>query len=137
MGITVYHAHIYDDVTLLASTDPAANAWRLEVEDDQEPVWLPIDAVIMDSHLNWSTPDLTLWDALRRGEPTAIKKEFPKASPVIPAGPFAVMWDVSDWYYTPRNPRTGKNYRFRFTDPDGAEFEFHTSVLEKCQPFFG
>jgi len=76
MGLTVLRRYAYDDVALLASTDPAANAWRLEVESDQAPEWLPVDAIIMDSHMNWSTPDLTLWDVLRRGEPSAIQKRF-------------------------------------------------------------
>jgi hypothetical protein len=78
----------------------------------------------MDSHLNWSTPDLTFWELLRLGEPAAIAHVFPEASNVVPAGtPFAVMWNVSRWYKW-SNPKTGEAYQFRYSDPSGGHHEF-------------
>lgn len=129
LSLTVFTRHPYSDVTLLASADPHANAWRLKVEDDQVPKWLPVEAMIMDSHLNWSTPDLTLWDVLRLGEPGTIHTVFPDAGRGIPASaPFAVMWDVSAW----TNTRPGDAFRFRFTDPAGIVFDLpYQSLLRK------
>ncbi len=137
MSLTVFRRYAYDDVALLASTDPAANAWRLEVESGEAKEWLLVDAKILDSHMNWSTPDLTLWDVLRRGEPSAIQETFPDSSPSAPAGvPFAVTWDVSDWY-TWKDTRTGHGHRFRFTDPAGTVFEFqYRSLLDKREYVF-
>nr|WRX71490.1 hypothetical protein [Actinomycetes bacterium] len=67
--------------------------------------------------MNWSTRDLTLWDVLRRGEPSAIHETFPNSSPSSPAeAPFAVTWDVSNWY--PWSDAIFiEEHRFRFTDP--------------------
>jgi hypothetical protein len=128
LTLTVFTRHPYSDVTLIASTDPQANAWQLEVEDDEAPKWLPIEAKIMDSHLNWSTPDLTLWDVLRLGEPSTIHTVFPDAGRSTPASaPFAVMWDVSAWTNT-----TTEALRFRFTDPAGIVFDLpYRSLLRK------
>lgn len=118
MGINIYKRHAYDDVTLLASTDLEASQWTLEVERF-EPTWELVRAVVMDSHLNWSTTDLSLWEGLRRGDGTSIKQAFPEARPGVPAGvPFAVMWNVSNWVYD------RLEQRFRFTDPDGSVYEF-------------
>jgi len=138
MGLTVFRRYAYDDVSLLASTDPAANAWRLEVEGSQAPEWLPVDAIIMDSHMNWSTPDLTLWNVLRRGEPSAIQKTFSNSSHVVPAGvPFAVTWNLSTWYEW-KNTRTGGEFWFRFTDPVGTVFDFqYQSLLGEREHVFG
>lgn len=119
MGINIYRRHAYDDVTLLASTDLEASQWTLEVESDENSTCQPVQAVVMDSHLNWSTTDLSLWEGLCHGDATSIRQAFPEASSVVPAGvPFAVMWDVSRWVY-------GKlEHGFRFTDPHGSIYEF-------------
>lgn len=128
MEFSFSYRFLYDDVALLRSTDPEANTWRLEVEGNRvEPWWRPVDAVIMDAHLNWSTPDLTLWSELREGDPTTIKRAFPIANHSVPAAvPFAVVWNISTWYYGGPNPRTGNRYRYRFTQPDRSAdvFEF-------------
>lgn len=124
MTLTVSRRFVYDDVALLASTDPTANGWRLEVERGEATGWLLVHAKIVDSHMNWSTPDLALWGVLRQGEPSAIHETFPDSSPSVPAGPFAVAWDVSNWYPWP-HPTSRRAYRFRFTDPAGNLFEFH------------
>ncbi len=138
MSLTVFRRYAYDDVALLASTDPAANAWRLEVEVGEAKEWLLVDAKILDSHMNWSTPDLTRWDVLRRGEPSAIQETFPDSSRSAPAGaPFAVTWDVSNWYTWP-DTRFGPEFRFRFTDPGGTVFEFQLrSLLGQQEHVFG
>ena len=129
MGLTVFTKYAYDDVALLASTDAGANAWRLEAESGDGPGWVPIVSVIMCSNLNWSTPDLTMWDELRRGDPNAIRRAFPEASRVIPVGePLAVMWDVSS-YYKWEKPGTGKGYQLRFTDPLGEAFKFGFGMI--------
>jgi hypothetical protein len=119
MGINIYRRHAYDDVTLLASTDLEASQWTLEVEGHQNSTWQPVMAVVMDSHLNWSTTDLSLWEGLCHGDATSIKQAFPEASSVVPAGvPFAVMWNVSEWVYE------WLNQGFRFIDPPGSIYEF-------------
>lgn len=119
MGITVYKCHAYDDVTLLASTDLEASQWELEVEGDNMPAWLHVTAVIMDTHLNWSTTDLSLWEGLYRGDAAVIRQAFPRASDVVPAGvPFAVMWNVSNWVYG------DLQHSFRFIDPRGSIYDF-------------
>jgi hypothetical protein len=138
MSLTVFRRYNYDDVALLASTDPAANEWRLEVESGEALGWGLVQAKILDSHMNWSTPDLTLWDVLRRGEPSAIQKTFPDSSPSIPAeAPFAVTWDVSNWYTWPGTV-FAHEHRFRFTDPSGTVFEFQLrSLLGQPEYVFG
>lgn len=129
MGLTVFTRYAYDDVALLASTDVDANVWRLEVEDPGAPGWILIDPVIMCSNQNWSTPDLAMWEELRKGDPNAIRRAFPNAGQGAPVGrPLAVMWDVSD-YSRWQNPRTGKGYQFRFTGPLGETFEFGYATL--------
>lgn len=72
------------------------------------------------------------------GEPSAIQETFPDSSPSAPAGvPFAVTWDVSDWY-TWKDTRTGHGHRFRFTDPAGTVFEFqYRSLLDRREYVFG
>ncbi|RHW22407.1 hypothetical protein D0Z08_31530 [Nocardioides immobilis] len=138
MGITVYQRYPYDDVFLLASTDIAANAWRLEAEGNQRRDWLSVETVIMDSHLNWSTPDLTLWDALREAKLSDVHAAFPNASRVAPASaPFAVVWDVSSWCNSQR-PGHGADSWFRFIDPAGAIFEFqYRSMSSERHNYFG
>ena len=130
MGLTVFMRHIYDDVALLASTDAEANSWRLEAESRHGPGWVPVASVIECANLNWSTPDLTMWDELREGDPNTIRRAFPDASRGIPVGePLAVMWDVSSYYYNWQSPQAGKGYLLRFTDPLGETFEFGHSVI--------
>lgn len=120
---------MYDDVTLLASVDRDASVWALAVDGPAQgafdaPRWVPIEAKIVDDHLNWSTADLSHWGSLRNAEPGTIDRVFPEASPAVPAGlPMAVMWDISAWVYG-TNSRTGAPHRFRFTDPRGSTHEF-------------
>ena len=119
MGINIYTRHAYDDVTLLASPDLEGSQWTLEVARDERSTWQQVGAVVMDSHLNWSTTDLALWKGLCHGDAASIRHAFPEASSGAPAGvPIAVMWDVSNWVYGTLKPR------FRFTDPDGSIYEF-------------
>jgi len=138
MALTVYRRNAYDDVALLASTDLVASDWQLEVESAEAHEWGPVAAVIMDSHMNWSTPDLSRWEALRRGDPTALHETFPAASRVVPVGvPLAVMWNISSWYSW-QNPRAERAFRFRFTDPRGAHFEFsHNDLVREREHVFG
>lgn len=117
MGISIHKRHAYDDVTLLASTDLEASHWTLE-QRDEHSAWQPVQAKVVDSHLNWSTTDLSLWEGLCHGDETS-RQAFPEARSVAPAGvPFAVMWDVSKWVYGTQG------HRFRFTGPDGSSYEF-------------
>lgn len=142
MALTVFWRFMYDDVRLLASVDPDSSAWSLTVDgatsaDAEAPRWVPIEAKIVDEHLNWSTADLTHWDGLRKGDPSVIDHVFPEACPGVPVGlPMAVMWNVSAWTFW-TNPRTGEPYRFRFTDPHGSphEFEYANVVGAAKHPF--
>lgn len=138
MKLTYSLRFVYDDVLLVESTDPWADAWRLEVETDQASKWLPIAARIRDAHRNWSTSDLTHWDELRRGELGAVQAASPESGSVPTDGaPFAVTWDLSDWYHD-ENPTTGDGWWFRFTDPDGAVFTFqYQSLLGEREHAFG
>lgn len=118
MALTVTKRHMYDDVTLFASTDAEAAHWRLDVGTG-EASWRRVPAVLMDSHLNWKTIDVSKWDELRLGDETAIKAAFPKATSGVPVGlPIAVMWDVSAWVYGTRDRR------LRFIDPREVTYEF-------------
>ncbi|WP_310965149.1 hypothetical protein [Nocardioides terrisoli] len=120
MSFTVFVRTAYSDVFMLASTDQEAPGWFLEVDDDRAGRWLRLDAMIGDSYLNWSTPDLSIWHDLRSGDPSVAARVFPNASPGAPAHPpFMVAWDVSHWIYLVDEP-----YRFRFVDPHGQAYEF-------------
>ena len=135
MGLTVTLRHVYDDVVLLSSTDLVASDWQLQVESTEAQEWVPVVAKIMDAHMNWSTPDVSRWEALRRGDPTAVRETFPGARQAVPAGlPLAVMWNISKWYAW-HNPRTQRAFRFRFTDPRGHHFEFSRSDLGREHVF--
>jgi len=137
LKLTVSLHSVYDDVALMVSTDPTANEWRLEVESDPASNWLPIAAVIRESHLNRSTPDLSRWDELRRGEADVIQKAFPGSGGAAPAGaPLAVTWDLSNWSHK-QHPTTGDGLWYRFTDPDGAGLTFqYQSLLAEREHVF-
>lgn len=136
--LTVFRRHMYDDVALLASTDPLAHEWRLEVESAETGLWQLVKAAIQDSAMNWSTPDLALWDVLRVGEPQAVQRMFPESGPTIPArAPFAVTWDVSDWYPW-SDALFIEERRFRFFDPSATMFEFRLrELLGRAEYVFG
>ena len=142
MSLAIYRRFMYDDVTLLASVDQDASAWALAVDDPTHvgfdaPRWVPIEAKIVDEHLNWSTTDLSDWASLSDAEPGTIERVFPEANPAVPVGlPMAVMWDISAWTFG-MNPRTGASHGFRFTDPQGSTHEFKYASLGGAgrQPF--
>lgn len=137
-SLTVFRRHAYDDVALLASTDPQANEWRLEVESAKTELWQLVKAAIQDSAMNWSTEDLTLWDVLRVGEPQTVQRIFPESGSSVPArAPFAVTWDVSDWYPWP-DALFIEERRFRFFDPSANMFEFRLrELLGQAEHVFG
>lgn len=112
----MYTRSPYDDVSLIASTSAEADRWQLEVLLDARRQHHLIKPKITDAYLNWSTPDLAMWDDLRQADEAVIRRVFPDAGPGVPAAPpFAVMWDISAWE---------RGYRFRFTGPNGASYEF-------------
>lgn len=123
MKLTVRHRHPWEDITLLASTDRAANKWQLERNDGNGEGWWRVTAVIRDAHMNWDTTDLSLWEGLREGEPDLIRQYFPEATRAVPVGvPFVVSWSMPDWY--DRHPLKGKPPLTRFISPNGTVFEF-------------
>ena len=112
MDFTLYLRRVYDDVALLLSVAPDACDWKLEVDDGLLERTL-VPAKIVDSHLNWSTSDLTLWTQLRNADSVLIQHLFPDSSKDAPAStPFAVAWDISRWHWNV-NSTTGKPFRLR------------------------